>query len=380
MATLQHRLTVPGVGSVFAVGDPDPLPDTDFWITSKRDQVAHTWIAQRGTGPAASPDISMGGQRLELPLGKTADGEIQIRAIDAPGVIASAVCGVSVVVPEGDADLNLGANSFNAAPEMWHRHEVDNGGTYIDGVPPVSGAISAQILGGEPGFAGFILFGSNTYNGYIWRVFDGTEGGGAGFVAGQRYAFRCRVSWSLDSGPGNLYIETIGGSDPFAEPPDATTNRTSFPSGAFDFWNIDPALNTAVFNGFISAVADSNGEIEFRFGAEGYGGSCNINAALSDMEIVECEESLIVDVDTDRYITGWLADANARQQLLGRAAYLEESLDGGATWTRVMYVGYLKQITMEQSLTYLLTLGDAGRGRRVSKAWSDLDPTVDFVP
>jgi hypothetical protein len=374
--TLQHRLVIPGVGSSFAPGDVDPLPDTDFYITSRR-RVHHPWIAQRGDGPEAGPDISVGGQRLELPLGRSVDGEVQIRIIDVPAPVL--VCGASVVVPEGDANLNLGASAFSAGPNMWHRHETDISGTYIDGSPPVAGPIALQTIGSNPGFAGSILFGSNVYDGYMWRVFNGTEGGGAGFVAGRRYAFRCRVNWPLDSGPGNLYIETIGGADPFAATPGATTNRTSFPGSGSDFWTIDPSLNTAVFNGYISAIADGSGEIEFRFGAEGYSGSCNVSAIITDMEIVECSEVESGDL-TALYTTGWLADSDARQQLLGRKAYLEESEDGGVTWTRVLYAGYVKQITMDQSLTYLFTLGDAGRGRRVSRAWRDRDPVEDFTP
>ena len=353
-----------------------PTTEHDFWTSQFRG--TRPWIAQRGEGPYATADISIGGQKLELPLGHVADGECQVRVIDVADLVLA--CGGTVITPEGDADLNLGANSYTAGPNKWGRVETDTSGTSIDGVPGLSGlgTIELQIIGGEPGPGGFILFGSDTYTGYQWRILNGTEGGGPGFVPGRRYAFRCRVSWSLDTGPGNLYIETVGGPDPYAAIPGDTVNRTSFLDGSYDFWTIDPSLNPAVFNGFISAVADASGEIEFRFGAEGYGGSCNVTATISDMEVVSC--GLVVAAGTDLFTTSTLADEDALQKQLGRRYYLKSSDDGGVTFTQMLYAGYLRQETMERALTYLLTGADSGRGRRVSPAWRGIDPVADFTP
>src|SRR5574338_314788 len=348
--------------------DPEStgLPGEEhYYVTSvPRD---HCWIAQQGEGPNARPDISIGGQRLDLPLGRVIDGECQARVIDDPAPIVGVACGADVVIPEGDASLNLGPNSFDAGPTMWHRHETDNSGTYEDGEAPGTGGILAQIIGGNPGFAGSILFGSNTYNGYLWRVLGG-------FTPGERYGFHCRVTWGLDTGPGNLAIETIGAVDPITG---LATNRVSFPDGTWDFWTIDPSLSETVFDGYMSAIADPAGEIEFRFVAENYGGSTNVVATLNDMEIVTCEEVLTPGDPTQLYTTGSLADDNARHHLLGRQYYLKASTDGGTAFTEMIYAGFTKQITMERSKTFLLTGGDAGRGRRVSRAWRDLNPVED---
>src|SRR5688572_33110596 len=101
---LVHRIVIPGVGSSFAPGDVDPLPDTDFYITSRR-SIHHPWIAQAGEGLEAGPDISVGGQKLELPLGKATDGEVQIRLIDVAAPLAAVACDInSVLLPEGLAD------------------------------------------------------------------------------------------------------------------------------------------------------------------------------------------------------------------------------------------------------------------------------------
>src|SRR5688572_543686 len=107
---LVHRIVIPGIGSSFQPGDIDPLPDTDFYVTSKRG-IHHPWIAQAGEGLEAGPDISVGGQKLELPLGKATDGEVQIRLIDVAAPIATIACGTSVLVQEGDAGLDGSAFS-----------------------------------------------------------------------------------------------------------------------------------------------------------------------------------------------------------------------------------------------------------------------------
>jgi hypothetical protein len=186
-----------------------------------------------------------------------------------------------------------------------------------------------------------------------------------------------RVSWTLDTGPGNIFTETEGGPDP--QNGGATVSRVSYPNGSFDFWTIpsDLAANV-VFDGYQSGVADANGELTIRLGAENYGGSCNVNCHFTDLEFVSCEE-VIVAVETERYVTSWLADDDARQQLLGRRAFLEESTDDGVTWSVVLYAGYVQQIELAHDLTYLITVGDSGRGRRVGRAWRGLDPIEDFV-
>jgi len=361
---LAYRLTIPGVGSVFAPGDPDPLPDTDFYITSKRG-VHHPWIAQAGDGPNAGPDLSVGGQELQMPLGRTADGEVQIRVIDVAAPVATITCGQNILIDEGNASLEYPTIFHTTHPPSggegpWHREETFTTiGTAVDGTP--TSAFNVDFGGSYLSF--FILFGSDTYDGYMSRVFDGTEGGGAAWTPGQVVGFHARVNWALDTGPGNLFLEVNG-------------VHVSFPNGAFDFWTVDPdLLPGSIFDNYISTTADINGEVEVRFGGENYGGSCNCVARMTDLQFVSCEP-IISSVDSERYVTSWLADDDARQQLLGRKAYLEESLDGGTTWTRVLYSGYLRQAELGASLTYLLTLGDAGRGRRNSKAWSGLTPEV----
>jgi hypothetical protein len=359
---LQHRLVIPGVGSVFTPGDPDPLPDTDFYITSRR-RTTHPWIADDGEG---NPDISLDGQRINPVLGHAEDGEVAIRVIDVVAPIATVACDVNdVLVAEGNAHLDDGT-AFTTGG--WAITEVV-GGLTAPGWFGLNGF-------GEVTVSGFVLFGSGSWDGYIQKTFDGTEGGGPAWTPGQRVAVHARVTWGLDTGPGNLFIETEGGIDPVDG---ETVHRVSFPNGSYSFWDIPPDLAPNVYDTGASAIADASGEVIVRLGGENYGGSCNLNATFSDLEFFSCED-VEVAVGENRYVTGWLADDDARQQLLGRKAYLEESLDGGVTWGHVAYAGHVKQITMERSLTYLFTLGDSGRGRRVSRAWSGLNPVEDFTP
>src|SRR3990167_4662162 len=110
MSTLAYRLTIPGVGSVFAPGDLDPLPDTDFYITSKR-CVHHPWIAQLGEDEEAGPDITADGQRIDPLTGSIEEGEIQIRVIDVPAPIITLQCDINTkLITEGTYGLD--ANAF----------------------------------------------------------------------------------------------------------------------------------------------------------------------------------------------------------------------------------------------------------------------------
>lgn len=365
MATLQHRLVIPAPDSAFAPGDADPLEDTDFYITSKR-RVDHPWIAQVGDGEDGRPDITGDGQRLDPATGRVVDGEYQIRVIDVPAPFEIVACDVDdVLVDEGHAHLDDGT-AFTTG-----------GWTITENVTGLTAPGWFGINGfGEVDVSGFILFGSGTWEGWIEKTFDGTEGGGDAWTPGQRVAVHARVSWGLDTGPGNLFLETEGGVDP---EDGETVHRVSFPDGSYSFWTIPDGLAPNVYDTVASAIADGSGQVIVRIGGEGYGGSCNLNATFSDLEFVSCA-NVLDEVNGPRYVTGWLADSDARQQLLGRRAYLEESLDEGTTWTSVLYAGYVKRISLDQSLTYVFTLGDAGRGRRVARAWKALNPVEDFIP
>lgn len=355
---IAYRVVIPGVGSAFVPGDPDPLPDTDFFITSRR-RSNHPWIAQRGEGPEATADIAVGGQRLDPNIGHAVDGELQIRLIDVATPVQAVACNRNdPLIVEGDYGLD--STAFGAGG--WTRR--------TDQTPETDAPYSWWQVAGDPFIAGFTLFGwadPGTFvrSGWIEKTFNGTEGGGPAWTPGQIVGFHFRANWTLDSGPGNIFAEANG-------------DRVSFPNGSYDFWTIDQSLASNISDNVLYATVDGAGEVLIKLGAENLAPSNNINCSFTALEFVSCEP--VVAAGDDLYITSWLADTAARQQLLGRRAFLEQSLDGGATWSSVVYAGFVKQLTLDLSLTYLLTLGDSGRGRRVSRAWSQISPVADFIP
>jgi hypothetical protein len=376
---LQHRLVIPGDGSSFAPGDVDPLADTDFYITSRRRNY-HPWIAQRGEGPDAGPDISVGGQRLELPLGRSVDGEVQIRVIDVP----EPSCNWSV-------DLLGGDNIFDDAGEWTEETSLGVAGCTnpTTGLPYNVGAgdycvapvDATQIVAGSHMNMGLALLfnwnddhqGNSPYGNPsprgVWQTRTMT-----GLTPGEQVGITLRVNALLNGNADwEVFMRLIG----------LTTEEWSGHLSDVNFWNFGAGHYTPAIAGlFLGVVVPPSGEVEIQLGGQNFSPSGNINLQIDQVAFMQCVPALNsgASSDPERYVTSWLADTDARQQLLGRKAYLEESLDAGATWTRVLYAGYVKQITMDQSLTYLFTLGDAGRGRRVSRAWRDRDPVEDFVP
>jgi hypothetical protein len=86
---------------------------------------------------------------------------------------------------------------------------------------------------------------------------------------------------------------------------------------------------------------------------------------------------LVIDAitsGTSRVLTSLLVDANNRQQLLSRRVYLRVSEDGGA-WQTV-WAGYLLDITLIDSITYQLSLGDSRRLEQSRRLWQQ--SSTDF--
>jgi hypothetical protein len=355
--TLHYRLVGVPPGQSFTPGTADPLSDDLFYVTSKY-RAHHPWIESPPEGD---------GQSVDWKTGRVEDGSYTVRVIDVPDTDTAIVCDTSILIPEG-GDAGLDANAFTL--NGWTAHETVTGLT-------APGWFSAG--GSGISVSGWILFGSGTWNGYVEKTFNGTESGGPAWSPGQRVAVRVRVSWGLDTGPGNLYLETEAGTDP---EDGETVHRVSFPNGSYSFWTIPEDLATNIYDNVASAVADENGEVVLRLGGEGYGGSCNLNATFQDVEFVACIESEVPS-ETSRYVTRWLADDYARQQMLHWQFYIEQSADGGVTWPTVLYSGYLTALTLDESLVYEFTIGDTRRVERNTAAWrniSPLDNTSDAHP
>lgn len=347
--------------------------DEHYYITSRR-RISHPWIAQRGTGPNAVPDIAIGGQRLEMPLGRSIDGECQVRVIDEPAPVTTVACDITdILIPEGDTDLHLDGTAFSSG--KW---EIEGDQSDPTWAPESEWSVS----GSGPNLNVFSLFfwvdigvppyvlGTWVRSTWIKATFDGTEGGGVAWTPGQKVGFRFRVNWTLDTGGGNVFVELQGAGAPI---------RVSGLSPLFDFWTIPVDPNNNQVDNTVYAIADASGEVVVKMGLEGAFPSFNVAVQFTDTEVVSCED-VVVTIDSEAYTTASLADDDARQKQLGRPYYFKVSTDGGFTFDEMLYAGFLRDATMERSKTFLMTGGDAGRGRRLAKAWRDLDPIEDFTP
>lgn len=341
---LQYRLVVVDPdGAPFTPGDTS-IGDDHFWITSRR-RVDHPWIQAPPNGE---------GQKIDLLTGKTSDGQYNVRVIDVPEPICTDFSSVVLIEALGSDYLTTG-------------------GWTIGGFEPDPGwnqTIKSWWQPTNPLFGGSALFfwldttsppatlGPWVRESYIFKTYSG-------LTPGQSYGVKVTGSWSLDTGAGNIFIEING-------------NRVVFPSGAYSFYDMDGALSANIIDSALTAQADASGEITISMGGTGYAPSCNVTCGFSSVEIRECTPPAPGIGSGPRYVTGWLADADARQQLLGRSAFLEQSLDDGTSWTMLL-AGYVTSLQMQDSLVYEFAIGDTRRVERTRAAWRDVAPTTEAI-
>jgi hypothetical protein len=79
-----------------------------------------------------------------------------------------------------------------------------------------------------------------------------------------------------------------------------------------------------------------------------------------------------------RVVTSKLADANGRNQLLSRRAYIEETEDGGTTWA-VLMAGYVNSIRMVTAIRFEFTVGESRRVIQTTKVFQRAEPGFDRV-
>lgn len=353
---INYRAVVvnPNASSPFVPGQSS-MPTEHFYVTSLR-RVDHPYIESPPSGE---------GQAIDPITGKVTDGQYNFRVIDVP----EPVCVLSEIVEQEVFDMT----TFFA--DGW-RFKGDTQGQGFPVTTPATTVDNALGGGwwynavGSPGFGGSVLFfwiddpggppytlGPGARSTWMEKTFSG-------FTPGERVGFHFRANWTLDTGPGNIFCELNG-------------NRVSFPNGSYDFWTIDPSLSAFVYDNYASAVADGSGNIVVKLGGEGYAASANVNCVFEEFEIVRCVFSNDPDTTaSERYVTTWLADDFARQQLIDREAYIEETYDSGVTWVP-KFGGYLTSLQMEKSLTFDFSVGDTRRTERNRPAFRNLTPATD---
>lgn len=349
MSAIQYRLVIEDpatqLTAPFAPGDLT-VDDGHFWVTS-RPTDGHAWIAEPPDGE---------GQSIDLVTGKTTDGQYTVRVIDVPEDVCAAWTGT--VVADAAA---LGFDSTYLTTGGWTIN-----GTFPPGTYPWD-SIHTWWQGAGPAFAGSVLFfwfdqGTEPYTLGPWTRSSWIEKTITGLTPGATYGVTFSLNWTLDTGPGNIFVEIEGADGP---------NRLTITATGATIWTITTLEQDVQYR--LRATANASGEITIRAGGENYAPSANVNCSWSDLSLVALTCASYGSASGARYVTAWLADTDARQRLMGRRAWIEQTTDDGASWAMLL-AGYVTDLVMDASLTYVCTIGDTRRVERTRSAWRDLDP------
>lgn len=349
MSEIQYRLVVEDpAGAAFAPGDLT-IGDDHFWVTS-RPTDGHAWIAEPPDGE---------GQSIDLVTGKTTDGQYTVKVIDVPEDACSAWTGTEVA----DA-VALGWDNNYLTTGGWTKGGTPTPGTYPEDTIHTwwSSTGGAPLLGGSALFMWVDTFAGPPYSLGPWYRETYVEKTITGLTPGATYGITFSASWSVDTGAGNVFFEIDGASGP---------NRLALTATGSTIWTITTLEQDVQYR--LRATATGAGEVTIRVGGENYAPSCNVTCGFSDLTLVELTCAAYGAAGGDRYVTSWLADAAARQQLMGRRAWVEQTTDAGTSWDMLL-PGYVTDLVMDASLTYVFTIGDTRRVERTRSAWRDLDP------
>jgi hypothetical protein len=77
-----------------------------------------------------------------------------------------------------------------------------------------------------------------------------------------------------------------------------------------------------------------------------------------------------------RIVTSALADADARQQLLSKLAFVEESEDEGDSWD-VLVCGYVNRVALADALLWEFTVGESRRVEQSKKVFDRISDPVE---
>ncbi len=78
-----------------------------------------------------------------------------------------------------------------------------------------------------------------------------------------------------------------------------------------------------------------------------------------------------------RVVTSVLADAEAKQQLLSKRAFVEESTDEGANWTVLDNGGYINSVKLNDALLWEFTVGDSKRVEQSKRVFDRISDPVE---
>jgi hypothetical protein len=121
-----------------------------------------------------------------------------------------------------------------------------------------------------------------------------------------------------------------------------------------------------------AVVADGSGELIAQVFVV-HGGSIAVNATvwLDNVQVIDVGATAGVD----RVVTGTLADADGRWDILDRKAFLEESEDVGSTWD-VLCAGYVTDVKLDNALVAGITVSETRRADSTLRVFDTYDGSL----
>jgi hypothetical protein len=121
-----------------------------------------------------------------------------------------------------------------------------------------------------------------------------------------------------------------------------------------------------------AVVADGSGELIAQVFVV-HGGSIAVNATvwLDNVQVIDVGATAGVD----RVVTGTLADADGRWDILDRKAFLEESEDVGSAWA-VLCAGYVTDVKFDNALVSGITVSETRRADSTLRIFDTYDESL----
>lgn len=318
----------PSAVTPFDLADPTGN-DEHFWVTSSRDPDLHNYIT-------APPDDY--GDTLDLLTSKVTDGACRVAVSDVyqgGGIVGT---------PPSISDTLTG----DITQSGWvAQSSAGLGGSSATGSIGPDGDISQNL-------ACNLLGGVGPVYAQMYKTFFAADGVAPNTTYAVRVICRAKPRTSPDRlTPGNgakprLQVWTESG-------------PTEAYGIEYDASGADPYEPWGVLS--VTVTTGSIGYLGIGWGWYSLTGAWLFTGF--EFDSVTITEVQSPGLPAGRYVTLWLADTSARQQMLGRAAYVLESIDGGATWT-ILRHGYVTDIELPVAQTYLITVGGARRRERTT--------------
>jgi hypothetical protein len=296
--------------------------DADLFVISSIPDDDNPYIAEPPDGD---------GESLDPLTGKVEVGSYTIRVIDAVDTITLD----AVVATDGFEYADVAA--LDAAWPETDTMGADSTWTVSTTVLD-SGVRAAELI-----ILGTLGAGENCYRS---RTFTGLAPSTAHTVS-----LRVWLNYEEQGSTGIAFgLEVVGGTAGYIEE-----------HGPINAWRTVTATGTT----------NGSGELTVRVGAfDGVASTADRLARFDTLEIVAATGAV------DRIITGYLADATGRQQLLSKRAFIEERENEGA-WVTIQ-AGYVTDLSLVDALQYEFSIGSTQRIEQTKRVFDRVPNPGEF--